>query len=194
MPMHNLELNVSWEEYHRAIELLALEIHASGWQFDQILCLARGGLRIGDVFSRLFNCPLAILSVSSYREEGGTKQSTLNISPTITATFPYLKGNVLIVDDLVDSGISLREVIKLLPSMFPQLVEIKSAVIWYKQNSVFAPDFYLEYLEHNPWIIQPFEKYDHFSIADLQSKEDANAIKTAINENEFQFIEANSHE
>lgn len=192
--MHNLELNVSWEEYHRAIELLALEIHASGWQFDQILCLARGGLRIGDVFSRLFNCPLAILSVSSYREEGGTKQSTLNISPTITATFPYLKGNVLIVDDLVDSGISLREVIKLLPSMFPQLVEIKSAVIWYKQNSVFAPDFYLEYLEHNPWIIQPFEKYDHFSIVDLKHKEDVNAQKTAINEDEFQLIEANSHE
>lgn len=194
MQMHNLELNVSWEEYHRAIELLALEIHASGWQFDQILCLARGGLRIGDVFSRLFKCPLAILSVSSYREEGGTKQSTLNISPTITATFPYLKGNVLIVDDLVDSGISLREVTKLMPSMFPQLVEIKSAVIWYKQNSVFAPDFYLEYLEHNPWIIQPFEKYDHFSIADLQHKENVNAKKTAINEDEFQLIEANSHE
>ena len=192
--MHNLELNVSWEEYHRAIELLALEIHASGWQFDQILCLARGGLRIGDVFSRLFNCPLAILSVSSYREEGGTKQSTLNISPTITATFPYLKGNVLIVDDLVDSGISLREVTKLLPSMFPQVVEIKSAVIWYKQNSVFAPDFYLEYLERNPWIIQPFEKYDHFSIVDLKHKEDVNAQKIVINEDEFQLIEANSHE
>jgi hypoxanthine phosphoribosyltransferase len=45
-------LYVSWDEYHMLIERLALKIHASGWQFDQILCLARGGMRPGDVLSR----------------------------------------------------------------------------------------------------------------------------------------------
>jgi len=38
-------LYVSWDEYHMLIERLALKIHASGWAFDQILCLARGGMR-----------------------------------------------------------------------------------------------------------------------------------------------------
>ena len=37
---------VSWDEYNRAIEKLALTVHESGWKFDQILCLARGGLRL----------------------------------------------------------------------------------------------------------------------------------------------------
>src|ERR1035438_9248665 len=32
-------LYVSWDEYHMLIERLALKIHASRWQFDQILCL-----------------------------------------------------------------------------------------------------------------------------------------------------------
>ena len=51
-------LYVSWDEYHMLIERLALKIHASGWEFDQILCLARGGMRPGDVLSRVFDKPL----------------------------------------------------------------------------------------------------------------------------------------
>ena len=39
---------VNWEEYHRLIERLALKVHESGWKFDQVLCLARGGVRPGD--------------------------------------------------------------------------------------------------------------------------------------------------
>ena len=34
------------------------------------------------------------------------------------------------------------------------------AVLWYKAHSVLVPDWYVEYLEDNPWIHQPFECYD----------------------------------
>ena len=34
-------LYVSWDEYHMLIERLALKVAHSGWEFDQILCLAR---------------------------------------------------------------------------------------------------------------------------------------------------------
>ena len=60
------DLYVSWDEYHAKIEGLAAQIYQSEWEFDQILCLARGGLRIGDILSRIFDKPLAILSTSSY--------------------------------------------------------------------------------------------------------------------------------
>ena len=33
-------LYVSWDEYHLLIERLALKVANSGWEFDQILCLA----------------------------------------------------------------------------------------------------------------------------------------------------------
>ena len=36
-------LYVSWDEYNLLTERLALKVHGSGWEFDQILCLARGG-------------------------------------------------------------------------------------------------------------------------------------------------------
>ena len=53
-------LYVSYDEYHNLIERLAIKVHQSGWRFDTILCLARGGMRPGDVLSRIFNVPLAI--------------------------------------------------------------------------------------------------------------------------------------
>ena len=51
-------LYVSWEEYHQLIERLALKVHASGWEFDQILCLARGGLRPGDMLLKVAGQPV----------------------------------------------------------------------------------------------------------------------------------------
>ncbi|MCX7597172.1 MAG: phosphoribosyltransferase family protein, partial [Fischerella sp.] len=60
------DLYVSWSDYHRKIEQLAAQIYQSGWQFNQIVCLARGGLRVGDILSRIYKQPLAILATSSY--------------------------------------------------------------------------------------------------------------------------------
>ena len=42
-------LYVSYDEYHNLIEKLALKVYQSGWEFDTILCLARGGMRPGDI-------------------------------------------------------------------------------------------------------------------------------------------------
>lgn len=154
------DLWVSWDEYHRAIEKLALIVYESGWKFDQVLCLARGGVRPGDIFSRIFDVPLAILSTSSYREDSGTKRGNLDIAKYITMTKGALAGRVLLVDDLVDSGVTLEKVQHHLKENFPAVTEVKSAVIWCKACSSVRPDFHLHYLPGNPWIHQPFEKYD----------------------------------
>jgi hypothetical protein len=151
---------VSWDDYHRAIERLVLMVYESGWKFDQVLCLARGGVRPGDVFSRIFDVPLAILSTSSYREEFGTQRGELDIGKYITMTKGVLGGRVLLVDDLVDSGVTLEKVQHHLKENFAAVTEVKSAVIWCKGCSSIRPDFFLEHLPHNPWIHQPFEDYD----------------------------------
>ena len=158
---------VSWDDYHRAIEDLAYKVHQSGWAFDQVLCLARGGLRPGDVFSRLFNVPLAVLSTSSYREAGGTVRGELDISAHIASTAGPLAGNILLVDDLVDSGVTLQIVQAYLPMHFPLVKQVRSAVMWVKACSVVQPDYYVEHLAQSPWIHQPFERYDDLSPSEL---------------------------
>ncbi len=153
-------LYVSYDEFHNLIEKLAIQIHQSNWEFDTILCLARGGLRPGDILSRVFNKPLAIMSTSSYRAEAGTQQGNLDIARYITTPKGEIAGRVLLVDDLADSGHTLASVIGQLKTDYTPIVELRSAVIWTKALSVFTPDYSVEFLPTNPWIHQPFESYD----------------------------------
>jgi hypothetical protein len=168
------DLYVTWDEYHRLIEQLALQIHESGYRFDSLLCLARGGLRVGDVISRIYDMPLAILAASSYREAAGTQQGQLDIGEFITNTGGSLQGRVLLVDDLVDSGVTLTRVIAHLKQRFTGVTDVRTAVLWYKAVSTFKPDYYVQYLAGSPWIHQPFEEYDslrpHQLAARLRSK------------------------
>ncbi len=162
-------LYVSWDEYHMLIERLALKIHASGWQFDQILCLARGGMRPGDVLSRVFDKPLGIMSTSSYRDDGGAVQGRLDMATYITLPQGELGGRVLLVDDLADSGVTLSAVVERLRGM-ETITELKSAVIWTKGVSSYLPDYHVELLPTSPWIHQPFEEYDGLRPVGLAKK------------------------
>ena len=153
-------LYVSYDEYHNLIEKLAIKVHQSGWEFDNILCLARGGMRPGDMLSRIFNKPLAIMSTSSYRSDGGTVQGNLDIARFITTPKGEIAGRVLLVDDLADSGHTLNAVIKMLKTNYSPITELRSAVIWTKAVSTFTADYSVEFLATNPWIHQPFEGYD----------------------------------
>jgi hypoxanthine phosphoribosyltransferase len=163
-------LYVDWEQYHRMIERLALQVHDSGYRFDSLLCLARGGLRVGDVISRVFDVPLAILATSSYRAAAGTEQGTLDIAEYITTTGGGLRGNLLLVDDLVDSGATLARVVEHLRRRYPALRELRTAVLWYKAVSAAKPDYFVQYLPDSPWIHQPFEVYDAMGPAKLAAR------------------------
>ena len=153
-------LYVSYDEYHNLIEKLAIKVHQSGWEFDTILCRARGGMRPGDILSRIFDKPLAIMSTSSYRAGAGTIQSNLDIARYITTPKGEIAGRVLLVDDLADSGVTLSAVVELLRKGYKPITELRTAVIWTKGLSTFSPDYSVEFLPTNPWIHQPFEAYD----------------------------------
>lgn len=160
------DLYVSWSEYHKNIETLAIKIYQSGWEFNQIVCLAKGGLGVGDILSRLFKQPLAILSTSSY---GGTKnriRGQLVFSEHLSMTTPTLGDRILLADDLADSGVTLKESVNWLKNRY-QIEEIKTGVIWYKACSIIKPNYYAQYLPSNPWIHQPFEIYEQMTLEQL---------------------------
>ncbi len=163
------DLYVSWEEYHQHIETLAVKIYQSQWQFDQIVCIAKGGLRVGDILSRLYDIPLAISAASSYGGKDNRSREELTIGEHLAMTNGTLGSRILLVDDLVDSGVSLQAVSQWLHDYSSHLQELRTAVIWYKSCSQFQPDYYVEYLSNNPWIHQPFERYETINLKDLSS-------------------------
>lgn len=159
---------VSWDDYHRDIEKLAVQIYESGWDFNQIVCLAKGGLRVGDTLCRLFDTPLAILSTSSYGGSDGRTRGNITFSRDLSMTTVGLGNRVLVVDDLVDSGHSMERSLVWLKSKYGFYIEeMRTAVLWYKAVSFFKPDYYVEFLPDNPWIHQPFERYERMTPEDL---------------------------
>ena len=71
-----MSIHVDWAQYNTLVEKLAFAVHESGFRFNQIICIARGGLRVGDVLSRIFDQPLAILSTHSYTAEGSIRRGS----------------------------------------------------------------------------------------------------------------------
>ena len=117
-------------------------------------------MRPGDILSRIFDKPLAIMSTSSYRAEAGTVQGHLDIARYITTPKGEIAGRVLLVDDLADSGHTLHRVVDMLRNNYKPITELRTAVIWTKALSNFQSDYSVEFLPTNPWIHQPFESYD----------------------------------
>ena len=168
-PNTDTDLWVSWSEYNQLIEQLSLKVYESKYQFDTIVCLARGGVRVGDVMSRIFDVPLGILATSSYREAAGTVQGQLDIAKFITITRGSLEGRILLVDDMVDTGLTFQRVHQHLLSEFPAIKEMRSAVLWVKGHAAVQPEYYCHFLPNNPWIHQPFEDYDSLRPHQLES-------------------------
>ncbi|MBD1912913.1 MULTISPECIES: phosphoribosyltransferase family protein [unclassified Leptolyngbya] len=171
------DLYVSWPEYHETIEQLALKVYESQWQFNQIVCLAKGGLRVGDILARLFDQPLAVLSTASYGGPNNQIRGSVTFSQDLSKTTANLGSHVLLVDDLVDSGHTLKRSISWLQTKYGFYVdEIRTAVLWYKDCSIIKPDYYVSYLPDDPWIHQPFEKYEQTTPAEFFA-----SLKTSSN-------------
>jgi hypothetical protein len=174
------DLYVSWSDYHDAIEQLATQIYRSGWQFNQIICLAKGGLRIGDILARIFDQPLAILYASSYGGPNNQVRGSITFSEDLAKTTANVGNHVLVVDDLVDSGITLQRSLVWLDRRYGFYIdEMKTGVLWYKGVSVVTPDYYVSYLSESPWIHQPFEHYERLTPEQLDSKRQDNPLREA---------------
>ena len=166
-------LNISWEEYHKKTEQLAVKVYDDGWKFNQVVCIAKGGMRVGDVFARIFQVPLAILSVESYKGEGmKNKRGAITFSRDLAKTSPNIGSKVLLVDDLADSGITLKKSIDWLEHFYGFYFDepVRTAVLFYKALSKFKPTYHVDYLKDSPWIVMPYEKYEEMNIDDLKKK------------------------
>ena len=69
------KLIIDWNEYNRSIDELAVQISESGFKPSFIICIARGGLRVGDILSRIFKVKCGYLGVESYSSTGEGKVS-----------------------------------------------------------------------------------------------------------------------
>ncbi|MBU0925455.1 phosphoribosyltransferase [bacterium] len=110
-----------------------------------LLAVARGGLTLAHLMAQAMDMR-NLYTLNSIHYEGELKLDTFNIFniPDVS----HAK-RVLIVDDIVDSGETMREILKVLNERFPN-VEFKLATLFYKKTAVLRPDYSVR--EANEWI------------------------------------------
>ncbi|GLR27733.1 phosphoribosyltransferase [Limnobacter litoralis] len=150
---------VDYAQYHALVDKVLANVQQANFHPDVVVGVARGGLMLADGLSRGLPSPMAVVMASSYREGSGTQQGQLRISSSVASLSP-LQGRVLVADDLVDSGRTLAALLQHLRVAHPGITEVRSAVIWHKHSATFQPDFFAETLDHDLWIVQPFEVRD----------------------------------
>ena len=131
------KLIISYEEYKKVVEKLALEIEKK-YKPTVLVGIMRGAAPIIDILSRIFKLPTAYVVIQSY--SGDTvqdKQGELIFARDISAiaTNEDFK-NVLLVDDLSDTGLTLNKSIEWLKEYEPvkdHISEIKTACLWKKK-------------------------------------------------------------
>ena len=64
------KLIVSWEEYNKTVERLAVMVHDSGYKPTLLVGIMRGAAPMIDVLSRVFKLKWAYLAVESYSGKG----------------------------------------------------------------------------------------------------------------------------
>ena len=160
---------VNWDTYNKTIEELAVQIYEDGYEFNQIVCIAKGGLRVGDILARIFDVPFAVMSVESYHGDGvKDEQGQIVFGNSLAKTTPNLGNKVLLVDDLADSGRTLEKCVRWLEHYEGFFIDdLRTATLWTKGLSTFTPDYFVEFLPNDPWIHQPFERYETMSIEEL---------------------------
>ena len=169
------KLIVSWDEYNKTVEKLAIQIHESGYKPTILIGIMRGAAPMIDVLSRIFKLKCAYLAVESYSGKGvEDEQGDIVFSREMSSIAPNMGGKILLCDDLSDTGITLNRSIdwlKKYPPLRGKIKSIKTAVLWKKADSTFEPDFCAQRLKDNPWIVQPFEKYEEIRIEDLKKNQ-----------------------
>ena len=168
------KLIIDWKEYNLITEKLAIQIHKSGFKPDILIGIMRGGAPIIDVLSRIFKLKCAYLAVESYSGKGiEDQQGQLVFSREMSSTVQDMKGNLLLCDDLSDTGVTLNKSIEWLKNYGPTknyIKEVKTACLWKKKSSSFEPDFCPVRLDSDPWIVQPTEHYEELSIEEIIKK------------------------
>ena len=159
---------LTWEGFGDASRELTQQIVDSGWIPDLIVAIARGGLiPAGAIAYAMDVKAIGTMNVEFYSGIGETLEEPLLLPPLMDVSAMNGK-RVLVVDDVADSGKTLKMVMDLIDEHGLTLdgsdavrVEARSAVIYKKPVSIIEPDYVWAYTDkwiNFPWSTLPVIK------------------------------------
>lgn len=139
---HADEYHLSWDEFHR--DTLALLDDLSQQRWRGAIGIARGGLIPATIIARELNLRLVdSLCIASYDHQD---QSSVEVLKAVDGD----GDGWLLVDDLVDTGNTLKVAKNMLP-------KAKVAVVYAKPAAIELADYYGREFDQNTWLHFPWD-------------------------------------
>jgi len=132
---------VSWDHIISLAKDLARQIESAKYIPDIILAISRGGWVPG----RLLSDYLGIETLAD-----------ITINMKVRTPSYVLNKKVLIVDDIADSGKTLKKVMEF--AVNNMVKDLRTATLFYKVTSIVHPNWFAE--ETEAWIVFPWEEYN----------------------------------
>ncbi|NMB69326.1 MAG: hypoxanthine phosphoribosyltransferase [Chloroflexi bacterium] len=148
------EVLISEEDLHRRIKEMGEEISQDYLGEDQLLlvCILRGGVMFLTDLMREIRHPHAIefMAVSSYgvgkRETNGQTRITLDLNTDIRDK------NVILVEDIIDSGHTLASVLEMLSLRKPKSLSVCTLLDKAERREVYVPVKYTGFVIPNKFV------------------------------------------
>lgn len=142
---------VSWQNIYRLSRELARDIRISGFRPDLVVAIGRGGYTPARlVCDFLHLSQLTSIKVEHYAATH--KQAEVVIRYPLNAEVRDL--NLLLVDDVNDSGDTLAAVVRYLKTLAPR--SIRTAVLHEKAVTAYPVDYYAKRIKKWRWIVYPW--------------------------------------
>jgi len=136
-----------YEEYKQDLKILISKIDQDfdARPFDAILGIARGGLSMAQMLGEYYDLR-EVYAINAIGYENTQKKDSVEVF-----NVPDLKSanTVLVVDDIVDSGDTLVEVLNVLKKKYPK-VTFLTATLFYKTTACIKPTWYVK--EPKEWV------------------------------------------
>src|SRR5215831_14888540 len=157
----------SWDEIYELMITLSEKVRASTFKPDVIVGVSRGGWPPARIMSDLLsNAHVANIRVEFYTDIG-VRSKKPQITQPLTSDVQDRK--VLVVDDVADTGLSLRAVMSHVRRK--GATDARACTIYYKPHSVFVPDYYAK--ETSSWVIFPWERLETIRLLSKNYKKNA---------------------
>lgn len=141
---------VSWDQFHRDARALAWRLAGSG-PFEAMVAITRGGLVPAAIIARELNLrvieTVCIASYHDYKTHGGLQLIKPIADDLLTKT---ASSKILVVDDLVDTG----STVKLVREMLPQA---HYATVYAKPQGRPVVDTFITEVSQDTWIYFPWD-------------------------------------
>lgn len=142
---------VSWDQFHRDARALAWRLSAKG-PFAAIVCITRGGMVPAAIVARELGVRVVeTISIVSYHEDNTQGQIDVLKSISSDLLAQAKQGEkILVIDDLVDTGATLRTVRTILPNAH-------FAAIYAKPMGRDMIDSFITEVSQDTWIYFPWD-------------------------------------